>query len=486
MKFPKTFKTIVTLFPLPKLLLCALLALTQSFSAYAQTIRGTPEGTIGINNDYIEITKLEISDIGEAQAQNLWHLEIFLWAKNSSKPIARSNGETDSDTYYNKFYWEPKAEQVQRFLDDSNEPYFRYSGIRIEKNSNIAGNNESIGDLIDASSKSVVLRVAFKTNEDDSPVAISQDITIKRITAAVTDAPELQSITANNQTLAIKWNPKSEVNYSDGVARSAPSTLVMVFGPAADSNVDDINTAAKIADTSETGSGDTAAPGGTCRFVPGAVGQECITCADDNAYISDDANGLNALKGSGTNTVLAAYKTADSGSGLTSFSNLENGVTYTVALQYIRGTKVSNCLQGSPVEDLSLLEFNSNEKASTSDPRCFIATAAFGSSLDPYVENLRWLRDQYLLSNPIGQFLVSVYYVFSPKYALMLDNSPELKPWFQALLLPLVGTASAMKFLNVYFPAPVVPMLFVLLALISLLCIYRTIKSLFPRSFLAT
>jgi hypothetical protein len=72
---------------------------------------------------------------------------------------------------------------------------------------------------------------------------------------------------------------------------------------------------------------------------------------------------------------------------------------------------------------------------------CFIATAAFGSYLDPHVLVLRVFRDRFLLTNRLGRSFVAWYYRTSPPYADSLRNSDLLRPVVRVALLPLVGYA---------------------------------------------
>ncbi|MBP1762132.1 MAG: putative rane protein, partial [Firmicutes bacterium] len=80
--------------------------------------------------------------------------------------------------------------------------------------------------------------------------------------------------------------------------------------------------------------------------------------------------------------------------------------------------------------------------AGTQD-ECFIATAAFGSKLQPAVVLLRHFRDQYLLTNVPGRAFVDFYYRHSPPIAAYIANSEPLKALVRILLLPLIGTAYA-------------------------------------------
>lgn len=58
---------------------------------------------------------------------------------------------------------------------------------------------------------------------------------------------------------------------------------------------------------------------------------------------------------------------------------------------------------------------------------CFIATAAYGSYLDPHILVLREFRDNYLLTNLPGRLFVSFYYKFSPPIADLISKYEPLK-----------------------------------------------------------
>lgn len=70
---------------------------------------------------------------------------------------------------------------------------------------------------------------------------------------------------------------------------------------------------------------------------------------------------------------------------------------------------------------------------------CFIATAACGSPLHPYVRILRDFRDTYLMPRKIGRVLVDVYYKYSPFVAGLISKHKALKVAVRISLLPLVA-----------------------------------------------
>ena len=59
---------------------------------------------------------------------------------------------------------------------------------------------------------------------------------------------------------------------------------------------------------------------------------------------------------------------------------------------------------------------------------CFIATASFGSSVDPQVSHLKDLKDEYSLKNAVGKWLVKQYHRYGPHSANSLKNTNGSNP----------------------------------------------------------
>jgi hypothetical protein len=69
---------------------------------------------------------------------------------------------------------------------------------------------------------------------------------------------------------------------------------------------------------------------------------------------------------------------------------------------------------------------------------CFIATAAYGSYLDPHVMALRHFRDNVLLQSEFGTAFVKFYYKHSPPVADFIAEHDTLRMIFRLALTPLV------------------------------------------------
>ena len=72
---------------------------------------------------------------------------------------------------------------------------------------------------------------------------------------------------------------------------------------------------------------------------------------------------------------------------------------------------------------------------------CFIATAAYGSPIEPHFGLLREFRDRFLLTNAIGKTLVDLYYTFSPAAADFIAGHGTLQGVARLSLLPFVGVS---------------------------------------------
>ena len=112
-------------------------------------------------------------------------------------------------------------------------------------------------------------------------------------------------------------------------------------------------------------------------------------------------------------------------SGWTGITQVAAGGVHTVGLKS-DGTVViaGNC--GSPLLPIP----------------CFIATAAYGTPMAEDIQILREFRDEYLLTNPLGQALVGLYYRVSPPMAEFITEHPSLKPVVRAGLVPAVAMSA--------------------------------------------
>jgi hypothetical protein len=110
-----------------------------------------------------------------------------------------------------------------------------------------------------------------------------------------------------------------------------------------------------------------------------------------------------------------------------------SGVTYSILIG--PATSADTDYSGLTAPDITVTITGTE----TGGSGCFIATAAYGSPLAPYVRVLSEFRDHFLITNRIGRLLVHYYYTHSPPMAKFIKKHDYLRAVVRLMLIPLVG-----------------------------------------------
>ncbi len=117
---------------------------------------------------------------------------------------------------------------------------------------------------------------------------------------------------------------------------------------------------------------------------------------------------------------------------------LLNGTEYTIGIR-----AYDDCLNKGPV---SFVTFTTPERLTGEVDWCFVATAAYGSTMANDVEMLRRFRDVFLEKTVLGELAVEAYYTFGPAVAGVVGESELLRATARAVLQPIVQIVKVMRF----------------------------------------
>ena len=152
-------------------------------------------------------------------------------------------------------------------------------------------------------------------------------------------------------------------------------------------------------------------------------------------FVSDQCDGLRCAFAS---LPAGASVTVDAKSGDMDFNNIKY-VTLTLAVSSSEtdyATANNQRVANISIPQTSACNYYDDSDYSDSD--CFIATAAYGSTLEPRVVALRQFRDRYLERTGLGRAFIRLYYRHSPPVSAVIAEHDWLRLLVRMLLTPLV------------------------------------------------
>lgn len=386
----------------------------------------------------ITISGIENSSLKSSSDNLRNYLRIFAPSLSSEQPIRTSRGSDDLTDQIDDLFWDIEEATVEKLNETTTGFDARYV-VKIYQNLD-KENGRSLKDLA-ADGKTINFMIGFwrwsPSENGYVKDSVSATIPVTTVYAAPNEVPEITSVTAANRSLKIKWNAATSTVYSDSRSRTSPNLYIILIEKDGLQTIDFSNQS-YVANLDGSGSGSDSQAGG-CVLDPSQT--DCLSCAEANAYLDYKSMTERAAASAGSIVV----SSVSAAKGALEIAKLDPEKTYVAFMQFDRGLKRSQCTSGQPILDVTMAEANGEGDAGYGSPSCFIATAAFGSKLHPYVGLLRWFRDRYLLTTSFGRVFVAEYYRYGEHYAKYVAQSAVLKLIAQGLLLPIIGIVMLFK-----------------------------------------
>ena len=323
-------------------------------------------------------------------------------------------------------------------------PHFWYKAVKRTKRNNSNGNltviwqfvlkaraGHKLSDLLQGTPPALQLAVSYHhwEGEEYGEALLDYVHAFPRLDGVPSTAPQQVKLTPRHHRLHIDWHVPETVDYSNAQGKFPPAGVVAIVAAASDTAVDMTDAAMVFRPAAEGGDVPLDAE---CQLSPDCV----LDCGDgDNIYF--DLDKIKNIK------ELRKSQFLQGGTGV--INDLQPGVAYRIILQYYPdGIKHSECLTAVPVENKTLFELNGADAAEREDLRCFVATAAWGSSRA--VVELRWWRDNFLLTHDWGRAFTAFYYRQAPAVAAVIADNELLQALTRILLLVPLGFVLLCKY----------------------------------------
>lgn len=252
---------------------------------------------------------------------------------------------------------------------------------------------------------------------------INQDLSVEvTLSSIVTSQPRGLAIRPGNQSLSVTWTPLEQADFATGPA--GPTVGMRAYLVETDERNDYEFTDVLVGYAEDPNNENTRF---SCilSIQDRATGACTFSCDNDRlAYLNKELVVANAPTGA-TVRVQEASRSAS----FTQFTGLtDTDILYAAFIQPLpdgaRASDNRSCVMGSSVLTFSYAQITGGDQPNLTDPNCFIATAAYGSSLHRHLDELRWFRDQVLFQLPLGSSMVEFYYAVSPPLAEWIESRP--------------------------------------------------------------
>jgi hypothetical protein len=268
--------------------------------------------------------------------------------------------------------------------------------------------------------------------------ASNQNVDYNTVTAVlgsgVRDTPVIRNILGTPKSIIVSLNNTGSVTFMNS-STGAPTGAVAVLIPRPDSD----ETLQIPTLSYETDPLATPASAGTCPLTVDWTNRTCaVACDVPNSQSLD----LTRAASAGYRTATTA-KPTDQTIGFTNVSITEG--PYAIIVSYLPEGTGFSCSVGNATDAGTLVQLSGGSEPKVGDPNCFIATAAYGTAMDPHIDVLRWFRDRYLLQTKWGKSFVQLYYRTSPPIARWISEREWARTTARALLWTPVIVLEALR-----------------------------------------